>query len=164
MLKYLRYPDKTRSLWVDAICINQGDIPEKNTQVPRMADIFRLAERVVVWLGAESDNSTLALSTLDYLAAQVEITKASWTWPSPGSAHQDWFHSLTDMPCDDNTWQAIADLANRPISADCGLCKRSIFPTTKRPCNADHTRSHGNGSAGQFSASCGKEISLTRFP
>ncbi|KAH7142747.1 heterokaryon incompatibility protein-domain-containing protein [Dactylonectria estremocensis] len=113
-LKHLRYPDKARSLWVDAICINQDDIPEKNTQVPRMADIFRLADRVVVWLGAESDNSTLALSTLDYLAAQVEMTKASWIWPSPGSAHQDWFHSLTDMPYDDNTWQAIADMANRP--------------------------------------------------
>lgn len=113
-LKHLRYPDKARSLWVDAICINQDDIPEKNTQVPRMADIFRLAERVVVWLGEESDNSTLALSTLGHLAAQVEMTKASWTWPSPGSAHQDWFHSLTEMPYDDNTWQAIADLANRP--------------------------------------------------
>ncbi|EXM16651.1 hypothetical protein V3481_018391 [Fusarium oxysporum f. sp. vasinfectum] len=113
-LNHLRYPDKARTLWVDAICINQNDISEKNIQVPRMADIFRSAVRVVIWLGLESDNSTLALSTLDYLAAQVEITKASWVRPSPGCVHQDWFHSLTGMPYDDSTWQAIVDLTNRP--------------------------------------------------
>ncbi|ENH69208.1 Heterokaryon incompatibility protein 6, OR allele [Fusarium oxysporum f. sp. cubense race 1] len=111
-LNHLRYPDKARTLWVDAICINQNDISEKNIQVPRMADIFRSAVRVVIWLGLESDNSTLALSTLDYLAAQVEITKASWVRPSPGCVHQDWFHSLTGMPYDDSTWQAIVDLTN----------------------------------------------------
>ncbi|KAK7219774.1 hypothetical protein V2G26_007777 [Clonostachys chloroleuca] len=112
--RHLRYPDTARTLWADAICINQSSICEKNIQVPRMADIFRSAVRVVIWLGQESDNSTLALSTLDYLATQVEINKANWVRPSPGCVRQDWFDSLTDMPYDDSTWQAIADLANRP--------------------------------------------------
>ncbi|CAM1511935.1 Fc.00g094480.m01.CDS01 [Cosmosporella sp. VM-42] len=113
-LKHMRYTDKPRTLWVDAICINQNDVPEKNTQVPRMADIYRLADHVVIWLGAETHNSNLAISTLDYLGAQIEITKTGGRLPSPKCAHQDWFRSLTELPYDDHTWQAIVDLVNRP--------------------------------------------------
>ncbi|KAJ4226179.1 hypothetical protein NW759_004765 [Fusarium solani] len=112
-LKHLRYPDKPRTLWVDAVCINQADIPERNAQVPRMSDIYRLADRVVVWLGEETSNNKLAVSTLDYLGAQIELTKQGGRLPSPGCDHQDWFRSLTEMPYEDDTWQAIADLVNR---------------------------------------------------
>jgi hypothetical protein len=37
---------------IDAICINQKDNDEKNNQLPIMADIYRQASRVIVWLGA----------------------------------------------------------------------------------------------------------------
>lgn len=40
-------------IWVDAICINQTDVAEKNEQVPRMKDIYS-ASKVFIWLG-ESD-------------------------------------------------------------------------------------------------------------
>jgi hypothetical protein len=42
---------------VDALCINQNDVPEKNIEVKRMGDIYRKAERVVSWLGDEKDQS-----------------------------------------------------------------------------------------------------------
>lgn len=38
------------ALWVDAICINQRDEVEKSVQVNMMGDIFKRAEKVVVWL------------------------------------------------------------------------------------------------------------------
>ena len=38
-------------LWIDAICINQVDTKEKGSQVEMMADIFRQAEAVIVWMG-----------------------------------------------------------------------------------------------------------------
>lgn len=44
----------TRVLWVDALCINQNDIDERNSQVRQMADIYREAQCVVVWLGRDS--------------------------------------------------------------------------------------------------------------
>ncbi|KAK4246557.1 heterokaryon incompatibility protein-domain-containing protein [Corynascus novoguineensis] len=50
-LRYLRDPQGVLSLWVDAVCVNQLDIKERNTQVPRMRDIFERAGRTVVWLG-----------------------------------------------------------------------------------------------------------------
>ncbi|KAF7553049.1 hypothetical protein G7Z17_g3901 [Cylindrodendrum hubeiense] len=40
-----------RTLWVDAICINQDDISERNWQVSLMAFVYTRAERVLAWLG-----------------------------------------------------------------------------------------------------------------
>ncbi|KAH7152604.1 heterokaryon incompatibility protein-domain-containing protein [Dactylonectria macrodidyma] len=38
-------------LWVDAICINQADLSERENEVARMGDIYSLARGVDVWLG-----------------------------------------------------------------------------------------------------------------
>ena len=61
-LKQLRLPDKSRRLWIDAICINQDDSDEKNAQVSLMADVYSRAESVCVWLGEASTDSDLALN------------------------------------------------------------------------------------------------------
>ncbi|VUC36750.1 unnamed protein product [Clonostachys rosea] len=50
-LRRLRYRNKTRTLWVDAICINQEDVNERSHQVDMMADIFACAIKVIVYLG-----------------------------------------------------------------------------------------------------------------
>jgi Heterokaryon incompatibility protein (HET) len=49
----LRHVDQKRVMWIDAICINQLDISEKNQQIPQMKNIYCHggARRVVVWLG-----------------------------------------------------------------------------------------------------------------
>lgn len=51
MLEYLREPGKTRLVWIDQICINQKDTPERNYQVTLMTKIYSKAARVVVWIG-----------------------------------------------------------------------------------------------------------------
>ncbi|KAK0609410.1 heterokaryon incompatibility protein-domain-containing protein [Immersiella caudata] len=50
-----------RVLWVDAICINQEDVAERGRQVRIMAFIYSCANRVTVWLGEESQDSTSAI-------------------------------------------------------------------------------------------------------
>ena len=40
-----------RTIWADAICINQDDIDERNQQVLLMGEIYRRAKRVVIELG-----------------------------------------------------------------------------------------------------------------
>ena len=50
-LRDLRRPDTPRILWIDAICIDQDDINEREQQVGIMSDIYRSAKRTVVWLG-----------------------------------------------------------------------------------------------------------------
>ncbi|CAD6591406.1 MAG: hypothetical protein ASARMPRED_005377 [Alectoria sarmentosa] len=61
-LNQLRLPDRPRRLWIDAICINQGDNDEKNAQVSLMSDIYTKATSVCVWLGEASLDSNLALN------------------------------------------------------------------------------------------------------
>ncbi|KAF1927272.1 uncharacterized protein M421DRAFT_421663 [Didymella exigua CBS 183.55] len=38
-------------LWIDALCIDQSNVVEKNHQVSQMGEIYRNAVRVIVWLG-----------------------------------------------------------------------------------------------------------------
>ncbi|KAK7908871.1 hypothetical protein PG985_016174 [Apiospora marii] len=46
----LRSPEKPRTVWIDAICIDQGDLDERARQVRRMSEIFSFAQQVVVLL------------------------------------------------------------------------------------------------------------------
>ena len=54
-LRSLRYEDSERLLWIDAICINQRSIPERNAEVRRMHFIYQRAQQVIVWLGRETE-------------------------------------------------------------------------------------------------------------
>ena len=67
-LRRLRQRRTNRILWVDAICINQNDIVERNNQVRRMGDIYAKAESVVIYLG-EATKATD--QSMDYLM-QIE--------------------------------------------------------------------------------------------
>jgi hypothetical protein len=50
-LLHLRWRRETGLFWIDAICINQDDVQERNRQLRMMSHIFFRAEFVVVWLG-----------------------------------------------------------------------------------------------------------------
>lgn len=43
-LQCLRYEDRPRTLWIDAICVDQANLTERSSQVQRMTDVFKLAE------------------------------------------------------------------------------------------------------------------------
>lgn len=59
-LHRLRDPSLPRTLWVDAICINQGDLDERGQQVQFMTTIYSAASQVVVWLGdVEADQDAI---------------------------------------------------------------------------------------------------------
>ncbi len=68
-LRHLRCKNETVSLWADAVCINQTDTAEKTTQLLLMGDIYRKAERVLIWLGAEAEDSNLAMETIQRWAS-----------------------------------------------------------------------------------------------
>ena len=48
-LVHLRLTDKPRYLWSDAICINQNDVDEKNSQVQQIMAIYKGADRVIAF-------------------------------------------------------------------------------------------------------------------
>ncbi|KAB2101906.1 hypothetical protein AG0111_0g9552 [Alternaria gaisen] len=63
-LKYLRYTDRVRVLWIDAICINQCDGKEKEAQLLSMHRVYQFAKEVIAWLGLPDKFSRLAFSTM----------------------------------------------------------------------------------------------------
>jgi hypothetical protein len=75
-LRRLRHSRKPRLLWIDALCIDQGNVSERISQVQQMGAIYRSAREVVVWLGPESNTSLRAFETLDAIVAIIR--EKSW--------------------------------------------------------------------------------------
>lgn len=48
-------------LWIDVLCINQGNEAERNHQVSFMGDIYQTAQEVYIWLGLGDDDTDYAL-------------------------------------------------------------------------------------------------------
>jgi hypothetical protein len=55
-------------IWIDALCINEGDREEKSQEVGRMRLIYELAADVVVWLGPEAEDSNSAMNLMHTLS------------------------------------------------------------------------------------------------
>jgi hypothetical protein len=67
LLKHVAGVASGLPVWVDAICINQDDIKEKNNQVSMMRDIYAAAKCVLVWLGNEDLTQTDEFVLFQYL-------------------------------------------------------------------------------------------------
>jgi Heterokaryon incompatibility protein (HET) len=84
-LRHLRYEERSRTLWVDALCINQRDLKERSHQVAQMGSIFSQSARVVAWIGREEvagargvEDATIAIDFLQelYGSSSTEMTSA----------------------------------------------------------------------------------------
>ncbi|KAK4561258.1 hypothetical protein LTR86_004575 [Recurvomyces mirabilis] len=60
MLEDLEQMHYTGCIWVDAICINQDDIKERNAQVGQMGLTFRQAKQTIVYLTERRYEATRA--------------------------------------------------------------------------------------------------------
>jgi len=64
-LRHLRKKDEIVTLWVDALCINQSDISEKNFQLKQMREIYVQAKSVIAWLGPSYEGSEQAMKWIE---------------------------------------------------------------------------------------------------
>lgn len=141
-LRRLRYRDKPRMLWVDSICINQSDIPERNEQVKIMGRIFAAARRTVVYLGESDRGSDLLFQHL----TRTETLRAidDLLIPAPPRAIVDQLSDLLNRPWFTRIWvvQEVFNSkrtvflcgeneASKSVVRDClyghGNCTRVIF-------------------------------------
>ena len=93
----LRLLDRPRTIWADAICINQGDIAERTTQIALMRDIYSAAQTVMVWLGPHDSGSPQLFEFFELIAADPASMQTS------GS--RDWKADIV---------QAFEELMSRP--------------------------------------------------
>lgn len=77
-LRILRNPDTSRSLWADAICINQTDLTEKARQVSVIGQIFRRAATVRVWLGEQKDGSDRVMAAINRVLPYEQADFSHW--------------------------------------------------------------------------------------
>ncbi|KAM7208048.1 Heterokaryon incompatibility protein (HET) domain containing protein [Naviculisporaceae sp. PSN 640] len=73
-LLHLRSLTEPLTLWVDAVCINQNDLQERNSQVALMSFIYTRATAVVVWLGVREHYR----SQLDPFSDPFRSMAAEW--------------------------------------------------------------------------------------
>ena len=72
-LRHIRDESETRRLWVDALCINQGDNKERNHQVGIMGAIYKGAEKVIAWLGPTEEAQTDWARDIRRLSADPDL-------------------------------------------------------------------------------------------
>lgn len=76
-LRRFRHYSKYIKIWADAVCINQSDIRERTQQVSIMADIYRNANVVLIWLGEATEEDAQRFALLWFLAACHEETTSA---------------------------------------------------------------------------------------
>ncbi|TKA80433.1 hypothetical protein B0A55_03378 [Friedmanniomyces simplex] len=91
---------RARTLWMDAICINQADVAERNAQVQKMKDIFSNARRVLVFIGEAADDSAVLLDAVRaYRRSTATQTRAVAT---TAGRHESATSSMLHGPFVDN--------------------------------------------------------------
>ncbi|TVY52582.1 Heterokaryon incompatibility protein 6 OR allele, partial [Lachnellula suecica] len=96
-----------RTLWIDAICINQEDVEERNQQVGYMCRIYSLSTDLVVWLGDADEFSEIALSFIRPFA-RLAGAKAG------KKIFDDWAERLSCTPLLPVIFHALNQFLNRP--------------------------------------------------
>ncbi|KAF4628511.1 hypothetical protein G7Y89_g9641 [Cudoniella acicularis] len=110
-----RAKGRERILWIDSICINQLDNKEKAAQVREMHKVYQKAMRTLIWLGQDSENSTLGIQfalLLHKLSLDTaEKRKSRWyrlnkVWKCSGIFLRQWtaFFELLERPWFSRAW------------------------------------------------------------
>ena len=104
-LQSIRHPGESTYLWVDAICINQEDIAERNYQVPIMHEIYHQAVQVIVWLGEKSSDSDCAMDVLE----DKDLSKRVDLFPTCRDNSTAVIYTATALA----TWEALSSFYTR---------------------------------------------------
>ncbi|KXX77936.1 Heterokaryon incompatibility protein 6, OR allele [Madurella mycetomatis] len=104
-------------LWIDALCINQDDIPERNHQVSLMGELYSSATGVFSWLGTDPLVHT-AIKTLVTISKEVQNVNGD----ADRLENLDWLRHHPDLYAKDDRlsrelipnrcWTALHDFAH----------------------------------------------------
>lgn len=127
-LLHLRDRFIERTIWVDAICINQNNLQEQEQQIQYMAEIYSKASRVIVWLGEAAADSDVALEEIR-VAADNESAKPLVSEPIKAS-----ILALLQRPWFERIWvsvlphKGIGKNTDKPHAGASGGCRSSTYP------------------------------------
>ncbi|KAH8730409.1 heterokaryon incompatibility protein-domain-containing protein, partial [Phaeosphaeriaceae sp. PMI808] len=102
-----------RIIWVDAVCIDQANEKEKESQISLMVEIYAKASRVVVWLGEAEGDGDRALEV-------IRLTGEKSARPSDTKELQQAIQKLLQRPWFQRIWVLQEMAAARHVSIMCG--------------------------------------------
>jgi hypothetical protein len=108
--------------WIDALCMNQQDVLERNAQVAKMAEIYLKAQSVIVWLGKEDEHTKDAITTIERVSA---IPQDVWSY-IPYTAFYDPSQAGNHLPpnLSYHHWLGFLALINRPWFKRAWVCSQ----------------------------------------
>ncbi|KAK4183909.1 heterokaryon incompatibility protein-domain-containing protein [Podospora australis] len=129
----LRDLDKPRRLWIDAICINQDDVKERESQVLLMQDIYSNATDVIAWIGEDNgEHDARAVAFVQTIRALcpdiggIAINPGTITWIEKvtpwglvGSLWLD-FTALIERPWFSRIWIVQEVVMGKSVKVWCG--------------------------------------------
>ncbi len=116
-LRRLRHPQKTRTFWMDALCINRKTIHEQNKQVSMKRHLFRNAKNLCFWIGEDEDCKT----ALRFIPRILDISRID-KLIRDDTATDDWiaFVVLLQNPIWSHLW-LVQEIAVAPnVTLHCG--------------------------------------------
>ncbi|KAH8801411.1 heterokaryon incompatibility protein-domain-containing protein [Xylogone sp. PMI_703] len=111
-IKRLRSGDKLLRIWIDAICINQGDIQERNRHVKMMGSIYARAARVRIWLGEEIGIESESILVLE-CANQILTDAIQAVTPNGSTRFNIERHLKKDTRTSELAWESLAVFFSR---------------------------------------------------
>ncbi|OHF04548.1 hypothetical protein CORC01_00019 [Colletotrichum orchidophilum] len=113
-LRYLRLPTAPRVLWIDSLCVDQENLVERSREVTRMGEIYNKAEQVIVWLGPDDDDTSVAMETIKLLSEGVVMQWHRRLFTTvPGSAADMLRNRPNDSLLTLSQWSALRSLITR---------------------------------------------------
>jgi len=99
-------------IWIDAICIDQTNIEERNSQVAMMGRIYSASSYTLGWLGREDDSTLAAVDTLSKIVSMGN--RLSQSSIIPYRTGDSLAFELEGLPhISINEWDALAALVSR---------------------------------------------------
>ncbi|RYP87628.1 hypothetical protein DL769_000487 [Monosporascus sp. CRB-8-3] len=128
-LRHLRTRDRPLCIWIDAICINQGDEDEKSDQVALMGDIYRRCSHVNVWLPGPTD-AAASLGSTASLQALFSHIASNHFHDMPGYFTDEGTGQLAFEETDEFTaaWEGFQLVAESPWWTRAWTAQEAILP------------------------------------
>lgn len=95
-LRHLRANSAERVIWIDAICINQGDKSEVSWHMDCMRDVYTKAEGTMIWIGEGNSRSDFTIEHFNN--TELDGPKAL----------------LADYKKFEKAWRGLEELVDRP--------------------------------------------------
>lgn len=83
VLRRFRHAEHPRTLWLDAVCINQTDDEEKSHQVRLMTEIYGSGTRNLIWLGEDDGTGKATMNAIRDVVKDFERVATSMPDLSP---------------------------------------------------------------------------------